>query len=182
MNNAAWSCQGEPSRKRSEPTTTMHNAKEGVATVNASAPQHLTRKLEKSWSTKRILATTRSIPIIVLWVTFHAGGMADVEAVVMSPRRGTCVSVSVSLDAPSGATAGRGTLVLVGPGAAVAALLVVVAVTTWLSAGLGGFCGDGGRSVADLPVLQTLGWEVINHGGLGRLVVVVVAAAMAYFS
>lgn len=35
---------------------------------------------------------------------------------------------------------------------------------------------EGGLTVG-LAVLQTLGWEVMNHGGLGRDVVVVVAAA-----
>jgi hypothetical protein len=33
-----------------------------------------------------------------------------------------------------------------------------------------------GRSDGSLAVLHTLGWDVISHGGLGRLVVVVVAA------
>jgi hypothetical protein len=70
--------------------------------------------------------------------------------------------------------------VLVDPDAAVATLLDVVVVPDGLSGVLGGFCGDGGRRVADLPVLHTLGWEVISHGGLGRPVVVVVASAMAY--
>lgn len=56
--------------------------------------------------------------------------MADVDAVVTSPRGGACVSVSTSLGAPSGATADKGTLVLVDPGAAVATLLVAVVVTT----------------------------------------------------
>lgn len=66
----------------------------------------------------------------VLWVVFHAGGTADVDAVVMSPRGGACVSVSMSLGAPSGASGDKGTLVLVDPDAAVAALLIVVVVTT----------------------------------------------------
>lgn len=35
---------------------------------------------------------------------------------------------------------------------------------------------DGGLSVGSFAVLQTFGWEAINHGGLGRVVVVVVAA------
>jgi hypothetical protein len=48
----------------------------------------------------------------------------------MSPRGGACVSVSMSLGAPSGASGDKGTLVLVDPDAAVAALLIVVVVTT----------------------------------------------------
>lgn len=67
---------------------------------------------------------------------------------------------------------------LVDPGADVATLLVAVVVVGGPSGVLGGFCGGGGLSVADFPVLQTLGWEVISHGGLGRLVVVVVAAGI----
>jgi hypothetical protein len=70
--------------------------------------------------------------------------------------------------------------VLVDPGANAPTLLTDVVVTSWPSGVLGGFCGGGGRKVADLPVLHTLGWEVISHGGLGRLVVVVVAAVMAH--
>jgi len=66
---------------------------------------------------------------VVLCDVFHAGGTADVDAVVVSPRGGACVSAS-TLGAPSGATAGKGTLVLVDPDAAVTALLDVVAVTT----------------------------------------------------
>jgi len=67
---------------------------------------------------------------VVLCVVFHAGGTADVDAVVVSPRCGACVSVSMTLGTPSGATAGKGTLVLVDPDAAVATLLDVMAVTT----------------------------------------------------
>lgn len=64
-----------------------------------------------------------------LCVVFHAGGTADVDAVVVSPRGGACVS-ALTLGAPSSATAGKGTLVLVDPDAAVATLLDVVVVTT----------------------------------------------------
>jgi hypothetical protein len=67
---------------------------------------------------------------VVLCVVFHAGGTADVDAVVVSPRGGACVSASMTLGAPSGGTAGKGTLVLVDPDAAVATLLDVVVVTT----------------------------------------------------
>jgi hypothetical protein len=67
------------------------------------------------------------------------------------------VSVSMPPGAPSGANADKGTLVLVDPDAAVATLLDVVVVPAGLSGVLGGFCGDGGRRVADLPVLHTLG-------------------------
>lgn len=55
--------------------------------------------------------------------------------------------------------------------------------------GAGGGCGgccaagtvilEGGLTVG-LAVLQTLGCEVMNHGGLGRDVVVVVAAANVF--
>ena len=50
------------------------------------------------------------------------------------------------------------------------------------ASGWGGCCAGGveileGGLTVGLAVLQTLGWEVMNHGGLGRDVVVVVAAA-----
>lgn len=75
----------------------------------------------------------------------------------MPPRGGGCVSVTACLDAPSDATTGSGTLVLDDPGACVATLLVAVVVTGGPSRVLGDFCGGGGRRVADLPVLHTLG-------------------------
>lgn len=67
------------------------------------------------------------------------------------------MSKSDSPGAPSGGTAGRGSLVLVDPGAAMETLVVAVVVTGGPSGVLGGFCGGGGRRVADLPVLHTLG-------------------------
>jgi hypothetical protein len=67
------------------------------------------------------------------------------------------VSVSVSLWVSSGATAERGTTVLVDPGTNTAILLAVVVLTSGPSGVLGGFCGGGDRNVADLPVLHTLG-------------------------
>lgn len=122
----------------------------------------------------KISATAYNKPV-VLCVVFQAGVKVDAVTVVVSLRGGGCVSV---LDAPSGATAERGTLVLDDPDTCVATLLVVVVVMGGPSRVLGDFCGGGGRRVADLPVLHTLGWEVISHGGLGRLVVVVDDAAM----
>jgi hypothetical protein len=47
--------------------------------------------------------------------------------------------------------------VLVDPGANAATLLTAVVVASGPSGVLGGFCGGGGRKVADLPVLHTLG-------------------------
>lgn len=70
--------------------------------------------------------------------------------------------------------AGRGAAVLVGSAATVET--ATPAASPGLSGVLGCFCAGGGRRVADLGVLHTLGWDVINHGGLGRFVVVVVAA------
>lgn len=67
------------------------------------------------------------------------------------------MSVSVSPWAPSGATAERGTPVLVDPGDNTATLLAAVVMTSGPSGVLGGFCGAGGRKVADFPVLHTLG-------------------------
>jgi hypothetical protein len=97
-----------------------------------------------------------NIPV-VLWVVFQDGVAVDAVTVVMSPRGGCCVFVSDSLNAPSGAPAERGTLVLDDPGTSVATLLAAAVVMTGPSTVLGDFCGGGGRRVADFPVLHTLG-------------------------
>lgn len=44
--------------------------------------------------------------------------------------------------------------------------------------GGGGGGGGPGRTVTGLAVLHTLGCEVISHGGLGLVVVVVIAAVI----
>lgn len=81
-------------------------------------------------------------------------GLVEEVDVVMSLAGGGCVSCSNS----------SGTFVLVDPNAGVTALLLLVVVVVEVvvvvggpSGVLGGFCGGGGRNVADLPVLHTLG-------------------------
>ena len=83
--------------------------------------------------------------------------MVEGAGVVISPTGARGAGGGWVSCSTSGAAAGRGTLVLVDPGTRVPVLLDEVVVVGGPSGVLGGFCGGGGRIVADLPVLHTLG-------------------------